>query len=297
MRQEKVINFYLHNLQDFFLYREKPTETVAQRCPPKNLKHLQQISYLVFKTNPEVLLLNEVGGLESLEIWNEKFLENSYHPFWHQSLSNRGIDPGALVKKEILENYSILSSFVSTGFTRGVLRLQFFSNSSNLSHCLLEIWLVHLKSKLPAYHSESKDVFSTKQRQIEVELLCSMYQMHDEIIPLVVCGDFNGIASGQHREPEFSSIHRRTKLVDPLENGDQSLRWTTPYLMGNKMFYNPIDVVFFNPSALSRLIGPPMRLNFINPQTDQPFAIPKTMNDKKNLPSDHYPLSFKLKLS
>ncbi len=84
------------NLEDFFLY---PDEPEPRRQPNKPLWKIRAIAKQILSLQPDIVGLCEVGGPESLERFNQLFLEGGYRVFCVEGNSDRGIDVGYLVRE------------------------------------------------------------------------------------------------------------------------------------------------------------------------------------------------------
>ncbi|MGE3757660.1 MAG: hypothetical protein AB7H97_07885, partial [Pseudobdellovibrionaceae bacterium] len=67
----------------------------------KSLRKTKGLAKVIQELSPDVVLLCEVGGLESLQNFNHYFLKNEYHCCLVEGNSDRGIDIGYLVKKDL----------------------------------------------------------------------------------------------------------------------------------------------------------------------------------------------------
>ena len=72
----------------------------------KPLKKCLEIAEIIRSENPDVFMLCEVGGHESLNNFNRLFLDDKYHTALIEGNSDRNIDVGFLIKKERKLNYT-----------------------------------------------------------------------------------------------------------------------------------------------------------------------------------------------
>lgn len=301
----------LHNTQDLFLFMDKYKDEVLSELtepkwqmlstsllPNKNLQKLLSLSETYKNFDPDILLLVEVGGLESLDNFNKHFLEDKYQVFYSASNSDRGIDLGFLVKKEISHHYSY-QAYVDNllvnrnKFSRGVFELSF-----KVDHKTKVIFLLtHLKSKL---NLKKLDFEGRGQRMAEVLELASIYQKqkhrHKEAA-VFICGDLNGLYSSDAPEEEFRPF-TDLKLMDALE-------------FKKAPFEEKISYIYFDkggntrPMQLDYVLGAKSDLEHLDLQyteiinfryQNQYLLAPTKLSQKDKLPSDHYPYFFQVKL-
>ena len=177
----------LHNTQDLFLFMDKYKDEIVHELtepkwqmlstsllPNKNLKKLLALKETYKAHDPDILLLIEVGGSESLNNFNKYFLDDAYEVFTSASNSDRGIDLGFMVKKEIASFFEF-SAYVDNllsnqkKFSRGVFELK-LKKEEEIKMIFL---LTHLKSKL---NLKKLDFEGRGQRQAETMELAKIYQ-------------------------------------------------------------------------------------------------------------------------
>lgn len=292
----------------------------------KPLRKLKALGKLLLAQAPDVIMLCEVGGLESLENFNKYFLKAEYFCCLVEGNSDRGIDIGYLVKKNLPFRFEFFSNrhreigylypherqTVETGmpetmkvpashkFSRDVVELKLHSatNPSNDKPSIIFL-LVHLKSPLDP---EKIDPRGTERREAELRTLVQIYnEIEADVgptVPIVVAGDFNGNASRQHTEPEFKYLYENSNLEDVLQVAQiPEDNRATFFLVRNsgKSDGRQIDYCFLSPAA-SQLLD--HRCVGICPYKDEwgmDVRKPLTLDEKTNLPSDHYPIFFSLK--
>jgi endonuclease/exonuclease/phosphatase family metal-dependent hydrolase len=331
---EKIIKIAQFNLENFFVYMDHPLKTsVAQISESewqgqsislfdnKSLLQLKEIARCILDINADIYFLCEVGGLESLKNFNEHFLNDSFHAFSHEGNSERGIDLAYLVKRNPDLRYElithkersldflypherqsvfteILDSKKSHKFSRDVSELRVFSTTSQKPNliCLN----VHLKSQLD---KENIDPLGKDRRRAELEKLLEIYlevsKEFNHEVPMVIGGDFNGIASKQNTDAEFLSIYTKTPLLDVFDVAGlaQEKRIThiqiPPY---GKAWMKQFDYLFISPQLQSKMIKDECYVYRYKDQFGKPHALPTTLIEKRKLASDHYPVvaSFKL---
>lgn len=225
--QVKVLLF---NLQDFFIFLDKAkvinleelTEIKWQLLSPslfpnKSLEKTFALAKLIQDRDPDLLMLVEVGGRESLDNFNRYFLNDEYQVYHADSNSDRGIDMGYLVKKSLHNFYRFRFKAhtkvkLSNGQypSRGFFQLDILSGDD----IALTLLLTHLKSKLDL---KKVDHEGRNQRAAEVDFLTKFYQKHKAHAPVVIAGDLNGIIAGTDTEPELAPLVEKCDLIDVLE--------------------------------------------------------------------------------
>lgn len=242
----KSLRLMQFNLENFFLYLDKelpPTwpdisedgwqALTHSQVKLKPLQKLKSIQSIINDQDPDIIIVCEVGGKESLENFNRLFLNNRYRAELIEGNSDRGIDVGYLIKNSLNLQFLLIShkerplNFLydhekdgpkkSHYFSRDVAELRIFE--SDLSHSPLAIILgVHLKSKLDR---DGVDPDGRHRRAAEVKTLMDIYKEVRketlEKIPIIISGDFNGIANSHRMEAEFQPIYNDTQLKDVME--------------------------------------------------------------------------------
>lgn len=274
----------------------------------KPLKKTLLLAESIKDLNADILMLNEVGGIESLTNFNKYFLNDSYTPYLIEGNSDRGIDVGYLVKKTLPFKYVHLShknrpiNFLyphelsenpkkaSHRFSRDISELRVFEQDDN-SPCMVFL-LVHLKSKLDP---DNIDFKGTRRREAELRTLVEVYnEVNSELnknVPIFVAGDFNGHAAPYDTDEEFKDIYEKSDLEDSFTVEDNSKEEIYTQVQVNPTPPHDktrIDYIFTSPKA-KQLIQSAGIYRFKD-EYDMPLPPPTTMSEKSELPSDHYPI-------
>ncbi|MGZ3795503.1 MAG: endonuclease/exonuclease/phosphatase family protein [Pseudobdellovibrionaceae bacterium] len=289
----------------------------------KPLKKCHELAKALKDINADIIMFCEVGGAESLKNFNELFLENLYSPILTEGNSNRNIDVGFLIRKNLpfyfdlqsnknrLINYlypheresfknnypvsSVKASAKSHKFSRDVAELRLFKK--DVEKPFLGILLTHLKSRLDP---EGIDPGGFERRQAELLALLEIYKEFSEKYPqtpLMTVGDFNGNASSTHTDEEFKPLYEKTELKDVLElMGLSAENRSTFYQVrsNNRTEGRQIDFCFLSPLLAKHLKE---KSGFVYRYKDEfgmDLGIPMTLDAKLKLPSDHYPLVFEI---
>ena len=320
------LKFTLLNAENLFLlFDKKPDagvlkleETQWQKLSSsvyenKPLKKALELQKAIHDINPDILMLCEVGGEESLRNFNELFLGNEYYTALMEGNSDRNIDVGFLVKKSLPFYFDLQSNknrpinfnysqdlhpdrpTTSLKFSRDVVELKLFKQ--NRDNPFLIILLGHLKSHLDP---EKKDSHGFERRKAELKTLLEIHQELSKThpnTPQIIAGDFNGNASKTVTEEEFRIIYETTHLEDVLHIQDvkPEKRWTFCQIRpGNKVDSKQLDYAFLTPSLIPLLKPQSAQVYRYKDEYGFEKDMPMTLDAKLSLPSDHYPVIFEL---
>lgn len=319
-----MLRCLLWNVENLFLFLDEIPQQSLEALPEKSWKRLSTSIYkikplhqllhmqkVIFENTPDILMMVEVGGRESLENLNRLFLKDQYQVFLIEGNSDRAIDVGYLVRKEILAsvkvkthkdlklpnlsvieklNLETIDGYEPTHwkFSRDVLQLNI--SSGEKSYIFL---LTHLKSKREVRAIDPK---SRDRRRAEVHGLCEIYnrlERESPDVPIIVCGDFNGEVIGPRREEDFEQIHRETTLVDSFSLFQSESPPTFFISRGRKFLGVVLDYVLLNPKFKDSLVSIPQ----VKPYKDakgREWPLPPTSAQKQTWPSDHLPILFEV---
>lgn len=329
--QKIDLNFGLFNAENLFLLFDHSlpenfkslSENQWQKLSSsvyenKSLQKCLQIADMIKKNNPDILMLCEVGGLESLNNFNALFLDSQYSVALIEGNSDRHIDVGFLIKKnhpfyfDLATNKNRPLHFLyphenlsqKTGypvksnsqlFSRDCAELRLFT--TNREQPFLVILLTHLKSRLDP---ERIDPGGTERRTAELRTAIDIYnELHKTLpnTPIIFAGDMNGFAGAPQTDPEFTCIYSETSLRDVLEVSQVSLDKRSTFFQikaGGRSEGRQIDYVFL-PVELHNHVKP--KSSYTYSFTDAfglPLPDPRTLDEKIKRPSDHYPIFFTL---
>lgn len=311
----------------FLLFDRPPTQEMAKAgetewqslsssvYPNKPLNKVKEISRCLADMAPDIVMLCEVGGVESLNNFNNLFLNQQYSPVAIEGNSDRNIDVGFLVKKNPAFYFDLSSNknrpinflyphernsaasvkITSHKFSRDAVELRLFKKDRD--NPFLVIILTHLKSPLDR---DRIDPMGFERRQAELKTLTEIYRevidLH-KTCPIVVAGDFNGNAGRQKTDPEFQFLYDSTELEDVLELSKMSMEERHTYYqikMNGKVEGKQIDYCFLSPLAAKHLRAGTAKVYRYKDEFGFPIGIPQSIDAKLNLPSDHYPVVFEL---
>ncbi len=317
------LKFCQINAENLFLLFDHP-------LPPNYLKlekrQWESLTTSVFENKPlqkvislagalkdidaDIVMLNEVGGLESLKNFNHYFLDEKYSPILVEGNSDRSIDVGFLIKKNLpfyfdlfshknkeidLAYASNLDKKTTYRFSRDCAELRLFK--SDVNQPFLIILLTHLKSPLDP---ERIDAGGVLRRASELRACIDIYndlRKQNPMIPIMFCGDFNGAAGRIQTDVEFAYLYANTDLEDVLELAQIPVDERHTFIQVRSGFRSEgrqIDYCF-----LPDLLKPKLKTLSAHAYVyKDPFGStlkrPDTLEQKAQLPSDHYPLIFTL---
>ncbi len=315
-------NFFFLSDEDLSPEHTKLDETQWQKLSTsiyenKPLNKSKAIANMIHDINPDIIMFCEVGGLESLENFNHLFLHQKYSAALIEGNSERHIDVGFLIRKELPFYFDLMSNknrpinylyphermsaqsghgknLVSHKFSRDLAELRLFSRDRDKP--FLNLMLTHLKSRLDP---DGIDPNGFERRQAELKTLIELYSefktKHD--IPIVVAGDFNGNASRHNTDKEFLDLYSKTDLEDVAFLDQLTHEERATFFQINKNSANEgrqIDFAFLNSQAQKFFKKKSAHVYRYKDKMGFPIPVPSTMDAKLALPSDHYPVIFEL---
>lgn len=288
--------------------------------PNKSLAKCRAIARIIQEENPDLILFCEVGGLESLNNFNKLFLNSAYSPALVEGNSNRNIDLGFLVRKNIGFYFDIISNknrsinylyphermpADETGPTVQTKPSHKFSRDAAELHLFLRdrekpfliVVLTHLKSQLDR---ERIDPLGFERRRAELKTLVDIYtelSAKKPKTPIAVCGDFNGCARKSKLDQEFQYLYENSDLTELTEwAGLGEADCATFYQVGRTP--NPegrqIDFAFASPILLKYVDPKSVKILRFKDPRGLVLDPPTTIDAKSLLPSDHYPVVFNI---
>jgi endonuclease/exonuclease/phosphatase family metal-dependent hydrolase len=329
MGDPKTLRLVQFNVENLFLFLDlykgqdlkKITEAEWQKLSSsttqnKPLKKAWALAAVIQEMDPDILMLNEIGGIESLENFNKHFLSSKYKAMLKEGNSNRGIDVGYLVRADLPFQELLLthrdrplnflyphetqtaSGGKSHYFSRDVSELRLFRQNES-TPCLV-ILLTHLKSKLDA---AGVDPEGKLRRGAELKTLVALYKdVRRELgtsVPVVVSGDFNGTAGPRNTEPEFTLLHQETDLTETLELIDRPLneRCTQVQITpSGKQNLVQIDFGFVSNELKCSVSAEKTRVYYYKTELGHTAPLPRNIEERGALPSDHYPVIVEITL-
>lgn len=303
--------------RDWRKMSEKEWQKLSNATTPnKSLVKTLWLADTVNAINADVVCLNEVGGKESIDNFCRFFLDGKYVPHLIEGNSDRGIDVGYLIKKDFAKKVELRTHkdrplqflypheiesnahFAQTApekvikthyFSRDCSELRLYNAGSEKPSLI--ILLVHLKSKLDP---EGIDPGGRSRREAEMRTLVQIYkELRSEFtsVPMMVAGDFNGFASKANLAEEFKDLTTTDleSVVDlaalPPEAAATQLQFTRNGINGLE-----IDYIFISPELKTHLIKESVEVFRYRSDLGLPLPLPKTLEQRTAMPSDHYPV-------
>lgn len=299
----------LFNVENFFLLSEPNGDGFK-----KPVDKIEWIARTIRDINADITMMCEVGGLDSLDLFNTKYLNSEYSTYLLKGNSVRGIEMGYLIKKdfkfetqhighahesiefnypfEIAENKKRPSSdqYPTHKFSRDISELRILKDNK----VVMILLLVHLKSK---WDRDGVDYNGKERRKAELKALVKTYnRLRKEfnfLVPVVVSGDLNGVAQKGLHEPEFDDLYALTDLEDVLEVINEPLeRRLTFFYFGkeNNREASQLDYILLPPELHPLVKKEDSGIYLFRDQHNVPLSYPKENYQRYALPSDHYPL-------
>lgn len=293
------------NAQDLFLFMDKHDGTPVEEMNEikwqlmssslfanKSKDKCRMLALAIKDSRADIVMMTEVAGPESLANFARFLLNDEFIPMTLPSNSDRGIDLGFLVRKNLPYEYEIHSHInfplprPAFKFSRDVLRLDVKENG-NLKFILL---LVHIKSKLDL---RKTDFQGRTRRSLEIQGLLKIYhELQIHAVPILIGGDFNGHAGEKDTEEEFCGIYKETDLKDVslLAGIPEEERFSYVYFnRGGNRFVQHIDYLFISEKYANLIDSCECYFPRYKNLNGAPLPIPQSYEQKNTLPSDHYP--------
>lgn len=330
------LKFCLLNAENLFLLFDSPpskeivnvNEVQWQRLSTsvyenKSLKKTHDIARALKEINADIIMFCEVGGFESLKNFNFLFMDEAYSPCLLEGNSERNIDVGFLIRKNLpfyfdlqsnknrpinylyphereslMHGYPVKGGKLTTGshkFSRDVAELRLFTQDKEKP--FLIILLAHLKSRLDP---DRIDPNGFERRQAELRTLLEIYKELEIVhphLPMIIAGDFNGNAGLSNTDEEFKEIYTTTGLKDVLEVASTPAEKRATYYQvrnGSRADGRQIDFALMSPTIQPLIKTDSTHVYRYKDERGMERDTPRTMDAKLSLPSDHYPLVFEV---
>lgn len=306
------MKFCLFNVENLFLMHTGPGEGYK-----KPLDKVEWLARTIREIDADIVMLCEVGGLQSLDHFNSRYLSDVYFTALLPGNSDRGIEMGYLINKRFLYFHQIVShretalnfnyphevsehqnsgkKLKNHRFSRDISELRLLKDGQ-LEMILL---LVHLKSKLD---KDGIDHNGTLRRTAELKKLVQTYnERRKEFpgIPVIVAGDFNGQAQRHSVDPEFRALYEETDLEDVLEVIKEVPERRYSYFHFNRDFIreaSQLDYIMLPPELHSLVKKEESGIYHYRDQHGVVLPYPQDSFQRYALPSDHYPVVVTLKI-
>jgi endonuclease/exonuclease/phosphatase family metal-dependent hydrolase len=271
----------------------------------KTVENLESIATAIKSQNLDVVILQEVEGIESLLKFNHEYLGGEYEVFIERGNDFRGIEIAMLVKKDLPFKYEYVShadlkmkeplgnkDSLIQAFSRDFPVLKFYADDgSPQDKPLFAIAGVHFKSKRDRPGDpESKVLRAAQVRQAE-KIILNLQKAYGENFPILVGGDFNGHI---HYEEEFDSflsgglgLSDTLRLANPDISAKDAVTHTW-HPSGENVSLQQLDAILVN-DPLKKAINKSEVYRYKDAEGhDKPLPTTRYQRDKN--PSDHFPV-------
>ncbi len=287
--------------------------------PNKSLVKTLWLADTLLDIDADIVCLNEVGGEESLTNFAKFFLGGRYKPYLMEGNSDRGIDIGYLVRKDFpyklelrthknrplhflypherdtnlyLQGLEPDRALKTHYFSRDCAELRVLDENDPLKPKLV-ILLVHLKSKLDP---DGIDPEGKERRAAECKTLMDIYrEIRAEFspsVPLIVAGDFNGSARRGSLAEEFQELSKTDleSVIDIVGHEGEVATTQIQFNRNGNTNYLQLDFLFVSPELKEHLIAEGAFVYRYKSDLRVALPLPKTIDQRTYLPSDHYPV-------
>lgn len=318
LNAENLFLFLSDNTErDWKNMNEKDWQRLStSNVPNKSLVKTLWLAESLLDMDADVVCMNEVGGIESLHNFAKLFLRGKYVAHLMEGNSDRGIDVGFLVHKDFSKKVELRThkdrpldflypherdtnlyfegmapdrQVKTHYFSRDCAELRIFEDGQDQP--ALIVLSVHLKSKLDP---EGIDPQGKQRREAEVKTLMKIYRElraeFSSATKIILAGDFNGSARRQGLAEEFSELANTDleSVLDIMGIANEEAATQLQFNRGGGMNALQIDFIFISPDLKPELIT----AEVFRYRSDLKVAlpIPKTLEQRTYLPSDHFPV-------
>jgi hypothetical protein len=305
-------------LRDWRSLAEKDWQRLSQATVAnKSLIKTLWLADSLLHMDPDIICLNEVGGLESLTNFNFLFLGDRYAPHLLEGNSDRGIDIGYLVKRDFplraelrthknrplgfLYPHEQQTNLFNQGTTEKQVKSHYFSRDCAELRLFgpdpvrpeLVLLLVHLKSKLDP---DNVDPQGKERRRAELNTLVTIYnEVRAEFspaVPVMIVGDFNGSARKSFRSEEFTQLNTTDleSVIEIVGVSDEDAATQVQFNRGGGIQYLQSDFIFISPDLKPHLVSEGVSVYRYHSDLKVALPLPKTLEQRTYMPSDHYPV-------
>lgn len=301
-----VIRFMTYNVENLFYHVGDFDRVAANNFkkikPPqdKNPTELQGVAQAISESNPDILVLEEVEGLQSLADFDKNYLQNIYNPILLPGNDARGIEIGFLIKKDlplkvVTETHKDMTwKDPAEGmrevplFSRDLPVLLFYGINDDPAKTkpLFAVVGNHGKSKRNRPGDRLSQVLRTAQYEAASKIIESYYQRFGPQFPILMAGDFN---TDVRTSPEVASLKGDLKDALDLVQYPTDARVTQTFHPRNGPTQkSQLDGVLLSPS-LSPFVTSAAIYRYKD-ASGRIKPIPETYDQRSLNPSDHFPI-------
>jgi len=262
----------------------------------KDPKKVRGITNVIKDANPDLVVLEEVESLNTLNALNKNYLSEHFTPLLVQGNDSRNINIGMMIRRDlpvdaVYQSYRERRLPESNRFVFSrdlpVLELRFSGKDESAVPDFIFVG-VHYKAR-----RDSKDDTSAEHRAAQVRETLSIvgkYSSTWQGVPIVITGDFNcDVTSCKELSP--LKMAGFTESMDLLNVPPKSERRVTEVFFpsSGQPVYQQLDAAFLNPDAIRKFRDTEV-LRFKDEKTGQETSIWSPKDVAKQNPSDHFPL-------
>tara|TARA_B100001971_G_scaffold214325_1_gene251088 strand:+ start:1751 stop:2833 length:1083 start_codon:yes stop_codon:yes gene_type:complete len=302
LSKTKVGTFNVLNLEfspGKYVYNpQTKTREFLEGTIKKDPNKVKEIAKIIKEEDLDILILQEVEGIEPLIKFNAVHLDGKYQVIMQRGNDTRGIEIGFLIKKDLpftvmLHSHSSRKVTAESGkeekiFSRDVPSLHIrFNDTSATDPPDLIISGTHYKSQ----RDRKNDPGSRKLRARQVEETKKILQEYKEVYPntpVLLGGDFN---ADIHNSPEFSALFEDGFLKDSFDIIDNPLSKEARITQTFHPWEGPtkqsqLDAILVDENATSLINDAKVyRYKDVNGK-ERP--IPQSYIQREQNPSDHF---------
>lgn len=282
-----------YNLKNFF------SEPIPgqQDTQAKPVKEIQAIADIVLEQSPDVMVVQEVQDLKTLEHFNTDYLQNQYKTFLIEGNDERGIDVGLLLKKSLAVETEFQSNKTYKWFDPTTHKEEnIFSRDlpaliirePGVSQPSLIVFANHGKSKRDRPGDPESNILRQAQLKAIAQITHEYATRYGQDTPMVVAGDFN---TDVQNDPEIRPL--KEEFADsfdvspnPPTDLDRATHTFHPYNGPREV--DEMDAIFVN-GALAHAVKSAQVYRY----RDANGAIkplPRNFKEREKNPSDHFPV-------
>lgn len=305
VKELKIASYNVFNLQvspgKFVVDPATGVKTFTAQTLRKDPNHTQEIANIILNENLDIVILQEVEGIQALRHFNQFFLRNLYHELVIAGNDTRGIEIAFLIKKDLKLKYKfttnkhILAQSSSELnptplFSRDLPVLHLWpSMASGTDPPSLIIMGNHLKSQ----RNRKGDIKSVAFRSEQARKIAEITQDYQQIFPntpIILGGDFN---ADLNTSLEFSALFHNGLFKDAFDLVEGPLKafarvTHTFHPLNGSTVLNQLDGFLINSPGRSKVKDIKV-YRYIN-SDGTPRALPQNNAQRDQNPSDHYPV-------
>lgn len=298
----RFLSFNMENLTQVNLGSSPKRPFRNQQAKPE--KETMGVADVLLDVQPDIVLAQEIFRRQALNHLDDQHTGNSYDTIFRHGNDPRGIHLAQMVKKGLPLEFKTIShhNLKWSNPFRGGTEQPLFSRDLPVTL----VFIKGVKSPVLIYanmHAKSKRIGDTelpgegaaiRKAQMEgtARILKQFQAKYGEDIPMLVAGDFN---SDVNKENDVAPLRQFLRNAFDVLNPPVSSRDRTTHVFietdkvsDKQTIHNDQMDAFFVNAAFEKFI-----INsYVYRYRDQSYQLPlpKSYEDKKDLPSDHYPI-------